>query len=226
MTSSLDNFALSFDSIKVDRSTAPPPEAFDHALAIVAPPAALDVDIEAAPAPAPQLTEPGFYLVDDAQGRFAIDQTSGVITLKDDAVLTREFGAVHEAHIKVVEISGAFYDMKFRLRLTGRVPQMQGCEEDDALAALTATPLPETPTPEIVMPSAPIAIPETPAQPWLAFNAIGGVTRKAALHGETAAFGTLFAGPVLPACDLDADLNVEDALPPPSSAIAAWATEA
>ncbi|WP_395646691.1 hypothetical protein [Terricaulis sp.] len=226
MTSSLDNFALSFDSIKVDRATAPKTDAFDHAMAIAAPPAALDIDI--APSAAPQAEAPGFYLIDDAQGRFVIDQTSGVITLKDEAVLASEFGAVHEAHIKVVEISGAFYDMKFRLRLTGRVPQMQGSEENDALAALASAPIAllETATPEIVTPSAPMIVPETPALAWQSFSAAAGVTRKAPLHGETAPFGTLFAGPLLPECDVDAALDVEDTIPAPASAIAGWSLEA
>lgn len=222
MTSSLDNFALSFDSIKVDRTTAPKPDAFDHAMAIAAPPAALD--IETAPAPMP--TEPGFYLIDDAQGRFEIDRASGVISVKDEELLKREFGAVHEARIKVVEISGAFYDMKFQLRLTGRVPQMQGSSENDALTALAAMPDMEAPIPQIVTPSAPIEIPQAPAEPWLAFTAISGATRKSPLHGETAPFGTLFANPPLPTAEIDAALNIEDALPAPAAAIADWSLAA
>src|SRR5690242_20662873 len=110
MTSSLDPFALSFDSIKVDRSTAPKPEAFDHALAVAAPPAGdvLDMAIDAVAVPAAVAVgeQPGFYLTDDADGRFTIDRDTGIISLKDERLLTLEYGAIHQAHVKVVEISG------------------------------------------------------------------------------------------------------------------------
>jgi hypothetical protein len=60
----------------------------------------------------------------------------GVITLKDEALLERERGAVHAAHLRVIEQSGFSYDMHMQLRLTGRVPQMVGAEDLAAIAGV------------------------------------------------------------------------------------------
>lgn len=203
---SLDNFAQSFDSIEINRKTAPTPDVLDLAIDAVAKPAIAIAD------------QPGFYLIDDADGRFAIDRDTGIVTLRDERLLSIEFGAIHQAHIRVVELSGASYELKFRLRLTGRVPQMAGAEENDVLAGLAAAPIPDLMTPQEK-----ILAPE-PQIPWLSFAAATLSRGKAHLYGETAPFGTLFAGPILPgAYENVADLAVIDTLPPPAAAIADWA---
>ncbi len=120
MSSPHDPFSARFDAIELNPARAPTKMAIEQALAAVAP------------------IEPGFYLIDDAGGRFAIDRDVGVVTLKDDVLLVRERGAVHAARLKVIEPSGASYEMELKLRLTGRVPQMVG-EEDLAFLAEMAS---------------------------------------------------------------------------------------
>lgn len=116
----LDPFAQKFDSIEIDRSRAPSPAAIVSAMALAAPPEA-----------------PGFYLLDDAGGRFVVDREMGVVSLADESLLETECGAIHGVRLKVVEPSGASYELPMQLRLTGRVPQMVGAEEFAALAGLT-----------------------------------------------------------------------------------------
>lgn len=121
MNSPHDPFSARFDSIEIDPARAPSKEAIEQAMAAIAPAEA-----------------PGFYLLDDAGGRFAIDREMGVITLKDEATLTRERGEVHGARLKVIEPSGASYEMELKLRITGHVPQMLGAEEFGFLAEMAA----------------------------------------------------------------------------------------
>jgi hypothetical protein len=121
MTSPHDPFSARFDSIEIDPARAPTKEAIEQAMAAIAPAEA-----------------PGFYLLDDACGRFAIDRGMGVITLKDEATLTRERGEVHGARLKVIEPSGASYEMELKLRITGHVPQMLGAEEFGFLAEMAS----------------------------------------------------------------------------------------
>ena len=104
MMSSLDPFALSFDSIKVEPK----------------PPAALPSERTALFAHSALPEEPGFYLLDDAGGRFSIDRATGIVTLAHDHVLELERDAIHPVHIKVIEHSGASYELNFRLRITGK----------------------------------------------------------------------------------------------------------
>ena len=40
-------------------------------------------------------TAPGFYLLDDANGRFAIDREMGIVTLTDNSILQTERNAIH-----------------------------------------------------------------------------------------------------------------------------------
>lgn len=142
----LDPFSRQFDSIELDPARAHS-DALEHALAIAA--------------PQPAFEEPGFYLIDNAQGRFVVDRQWGIVSLAHDDILAREAGAVYGVRLRVIEPSGASYELAMQLRLTGRVPQMVGAEEFAALAALTETLLPDleaasvkpTPTPQ-----APIAI--------------------------------------------------------------------
>ncbi|MBK8544718.1 MAG: hypothetical protein IPL62_14910 [Caulobacteraceae bacterium] len=44
---------------------------------------------------------------------------------------------MHAARLRVIEPSGATYELEMQLRITGRVPQMLGAEEFAAIAGLT-----------------------------------------------------------------------------------------
>jgi hypothetical protein len=112
-----DSFASKFDSIEIDRARAPAPEVIGRAVCLAAE------------------NQSGFYLVDDANGRFVVGRESGVVSLSDPSWLEREPGAVHVARLSVVERSGARYDIALPLRLTGIVPLMEGAEELDCSAS-------------------------------------------------------------------------------------------
>lgn len=202
-----DPFALSFDSINVE----PRRRRDDPVRAIGAEHAALTSE------------EPGFYLIDDCNGRFSIDRETGIVTLQHEHLLSIEAGAMHPVHIRVIEMSGGHYDLKFRLRMTGRVPQIAGAEENDALAGLTA-PLRDLITPEQNGVQQ-FAAPEPAPLAWVMFSAARMLLGKRPLCGETAPFGSLFETPAaLP--DVYAErgkLWLEKAPPPPASADAAWA---
>lgn len=73
--------------------------------------------------------EPGFYLLDDAEGRFVVDHDTGVVMLSDESILDDEMGQIHGAQLLVIENSGLTYTVDLTLRLTGRVPQMAGSED-------------------------------------------------------------------------------------------------
>ncbi len=83
-----------------------------------------------------ELANAGFYLIDDAGGRFVVDRELGIVSIADDALLTREHGSVHAARLRVIEPSGASYELDLKLRLTGRVPQVVGAEDFGAIAAM------------------------------------------------------------------------------------------
>jgi hypothetical protein len=121
----LDPFSQRFDSIEVDPTRTPAREAIEHAMAYVAPQTPIEP-------PAP-----GFYLLNDANGRFVVDREIGVVTLADDSILQAEHNSVHAARLRVIEPSGASYELDMQLRITGRVPQMLGAEEFAAIAGLT-----------------------------------------------------------------------------------------
>jgi hypothetical protein len=118
MNTPRDPFSDSFDRIEIDPANAPSPEAFDRALAFCAP---------------PEERGPGFYLIEDGHGRFVVDRDTGVITLRDEAILGAERGQIHHAQLRVTESSGRVYTMKLALRLTGRVPQMADNEDLNAV---------------------------------------------------------------------------------------------
>lgn len=121
----LDPFSQRFDSIEVDPTRTPAREAIEHAMTYVAPQTPIEP-------PAP-----GFYLLNDANGRFVVDREMGVVTLADDSILQSERNSVHAARLRVIEPSGATYELDMQLRITGRVPQMLGAEEFAAIAGLT-----------------------------------------------------------------------------------------
>lgn len=178
-TSAHDPFSASFDSIEIDSTRAPSLAAIDRAFASMMP----------STAPAEPET-PGFYLVDDADGRFEIDHEMGVISLRDESILETERFAVHTARMRVVQRSGESYDMEMKLRLTGRVPQMLGAE--DALFDV-----PESEAPAIETPASPTQITH-----WTHYSAATGAVGKATLERtrrnfiqrEWPAIGDVFAG--------------------------------
>jgi len=146
----LDPFAQSFDSIDVDSARAPAREAIESAMSLAAPHEALLTPSAAVP----ELPQPGFVLLNDADGRFLIDHDIGVVTLADETLLVRERNAIHAVRLRVVESSGASYELDLQLRITGRVPQMVGAEEFAAIAGLTdETVLTAVRAPTIVIPA-------------------------------------------------------------------------
>lgn len=225
MLEPLDPFALEFDSIVVDAAKAKRALAFDDAYGLGAPteaPAGSTNLLEEAIArvstanAALQPAGAGFYLLDDADGRFAIDRETGVITLADDSLLALERGAVHGVRVRVLEASGDSYELNFQLRITGRVPQMAGSEHD-ALAAMAAPEPSEAEPAPLLAPAPPV---ETIA--WTQFAAFrASYARFEPLGPEWAAFGALlapapFSGDLAPAV-----LGVGE-LPEPSSRRAGW----
>ena len=184
-TSAHDPFSATFDSIEIDPSRTPSLSAIEQALAVMAPSAA-----------EPELETAGFYLVDDAGGRFEIDREMGIISLRDESLLETERFAIHVVRMRVIERSGANYEMEMKLRLTGRVPQMVGAE--DALFDIPgaeAAPVTETPKQE-------------PQTHWTRFAAVHGVTAKAALPSGA------FVQPDLPAVNVTYTHFSVGALPP------------
>lgn len=198
MSSSHDPFSALFDAIDVDLGRAPAQAAFDHAIAIAAPDAA-------------DFTSPGFYLLDDVGGRFDVDREFGVITLKDESILEHERGAIHTARLRVIEQSGASYDMEMRLRLTGRVPQIVGAEENAFLVALAAGETQQpAPALRIVASAPPPEAPKALAS-WTKYAAAHALPGKAELMRTRRAFiaaelPAIVSGP--------AALAIDEVLPP------------
>lgn len=163
MVTPTDPFAQRFDSIEIDPARAPSQAAIDHALSMCA------VD-----------EEPGFYLVNDAGGRFIVDREMGVVALKDEALLTREHGAIYDARLRVVEPSGATYELELKLRLTGAVPQVVGAEEFGFLADMaTATVL--TSAPSAISPAPSATTPAVSLAAWSRYAAAHAAPGKADL---------------------------------------------
>jgi hypothetical protein len=210
MISSLDPFALSFDSIKLEPKPAhASPEGERRSLFVQG----------ALP------EEPGFYLIDDADGRFSIDRDTGVVSLSHAHVLELERGAVHGVHIKVLEPSGASYELKFRLRITGRVPQLLGAQENDALAALTSAALLDLMQASEAAP-APAPAPASRVQPWVGYSAayMHGAPRRLGSDpgSERARFGALLEPRPLGRFDGATELALSQAPPAPARATADW----
>ena len=183
---------LSFDSIDVDPAHASSANAIDHALALYA---RKESEAEA----------PGFYLLDDVEGRFIVDREMGVVTLSDDGLLATERGATHVARLRVIEPSGARYDMDLRLRISGRVPQMASVDEAELLPELRAA----------------ASVEQSVA--WSAFSAFSGVCASTLLVREDAPLGGLISGPDLPAFEPgQCVFALTETNPAPASAAAVW----
>lgn len=201
MSTPPDPFSQSFDAIDIDPARAPSITAIDQALAFCAPSAA-----------EPEFTTPGFYLIDDAGGRFLVDREMGVVTLADDVLLTAEPNAVHDVRLRVIEPSGLTYELPMRLRITGAVPQMVGAEEFAGLAGAAVSTLTETPAIE----------PARPTISWQRFAVVDGARGKAALDGEHAALGALIEIELPEVALGAATLALETRLPAPNAADSEW----
>lgn len=183
MHSDLDAFAQEFDSITPDPSMAF--RVVDDALRVE-----------------PETCGPGFYLLDDAEGRFTIDHETGIITLAEDALLALEPGAVHHVLMRTIEQSGSEYEMRFALRITGRVPQIVSDDPEPAF-------LP--PAPEVLRLDTEA---KPPLRAWAAYDAFRCVAAGVEPLGlEDAAFGALIAAPFRRAPKLEAALAL-GAVPP------------
>lgn len=187
---SADSFAAAFDAIEIDPARAPSSAAIEAAMAMCAP-----------------TDEPGFYLLDDCGGRFAVDREFGFISLTDDATLEAERGEIRSVRLKVVEHSGAAYELALRLRIGGRVPQVVSETAEPGSAAA---------------PAEPAAAPEAALVAWDMFAAsLGGRARPIA-HEEDAPFACLVDPRCFAAPDVAYDLGLAAPLPRPASAAASW----
>ncbi|MBX3511225.1 MAG: hypothetical protein KF700_08490 [Hyphomonadaceae bacterium] len=193
-----DPFAQSFDSIEIDNARAPGRDAIERAMAT------LGTRQNAA-------ETPGFTLVDDAGGRFVVDRESGIVSLAGEYVLTSDAGAVHAARLRVVEASGASYELDMRLKITGMVPRMLGDNDIDFLAEIPAFEPAPAPTPRMVE-----------ALPWAGYSPAAGGAAVAAMEAVEGAYGGLLRpAPFRGEADL-ARLHLFTPLPPAFSAGAAW----
>jgi len=184
-----DPFAQSFDSIEVAR--APSPAAIESALHACA---------------APDDGRPGFFLLDDAEGRFVVDREMGVVMLRDDALLARERGAVYSARLRVVEPSGVSYDLDMQLRITGRVPQVVG-SEDFSLGPDTAPNLAAAPR-------------DLARVAWTRFAAALGAQTPSRLRTD-GAYGSLLSAPI-PATNDEIRIAFGETIPAPAPPHASW----
>jgi hypothetical protein len=211
MITVLDTFALSFDSIDVDPTRAP--LALEHAHEIAA-------SLE---------NEPGFYLRDNAGGRFVVDRDTGLVTLANRDLLQHEPDAIHRVRLYVIEQSGERYELDLNLRINGAVPHVVGAE--DMALATPAEPVAPVARPRrrIAFATAPAAKPatvETAAAltPWNTYAVANqNAGKPAPLQNADAAFGALIAAPPAPALAISgASLALADQPPAPSAADAPW----
>ena len=177
MTPSLDSFAAQFDSIEVDPARMPSQQALAAALAACATP-----------------DGPGFYLLDDANGRFVVDREFGMVMLRDEALLERERNTIHRVRLRVIEASGQSYDLDLKLRLTGAVPQVVGHEEEAAARG-----------------------------PWASFFAGRDANAPTPPVFEAAPFAILLASALPAAFTAMATLTLRETPPAPAPRNAAWA---
>lgn len=151
------------------------------------------------------LDAPGFYLLDDAGGRFVVDRDWGVISLKDESLLAREQGQIHVARLRVVEPSGETYELDLKLRITGLVPQMlsDGAFDEDA---------DESDESEF----------RVPRIHWTRYVAVAGLYTPAALPDEDAPYGAMLRVHMPSVAAGFAGLTLIEDLPPPASRGAVW----
>ena len=208
-TSAHDPFSATFDSIEIDPSRTPSLSAIEQAFAVMAPSAA-----------EPELETAGFYLVDDADGRFEIDRDMGIISLRDESLLETERLTIHVVRMRVIERSGANYEMEMKLRLTGRVPQMVGAEEFAILASM-ADGLAEQIASDVVAVATPapqVSAAPAPTIAWSQFSAACAKPGKGALPEQNFVTPLPSANPRLE----DAGLSMPEMTLAPASPDAEW----
>lgn len=201
-----DDFSSRFDSISVENAHL-------HAGAVTE--ASLEND-----------SGPGFTLLNDAGGRFAIERETGIITVLHDETLATDAGAVFTVRLRCVEYSGLSYDQDLKLRVTGRVPLIVGDEANDALWRLAHGPLDIAPVAPVRRVSMALAEPAiAPAadiamSAWSEFAAFRAHAARRPLD-EPSTFGALIG--TLPSVDVNANLALAAAPPAPAPAHANWA---
>ena len=206
--STSEDFASRFDSISVERAVAftDAPEG-DDPLA------------------------PGYTLLDDANGRFAIERETGIVSVLRDDTLASDAGRTFAITLRCVERSGMTYTQTLQLRVTGRIPQIVGDSANDALSTLGAGPLwddaPIVPARRRVAMAFGAAKAEAPEpahvtrSEWSAFAAFCAHVARQPLNND-GAFGALLAAQ-LPPVHVDAALGLGADLPPPAPAHLSWA---
>ena len=79
-----------------------------------------------------------YSLVDDAGGRFAIDASTGAITVADGSLLDHEAAASHDVTVRVTDADGATYDETFTIAV-GDVNEGPVALDDSAATAENAS---------------------------------------------------------------------------------------
>ena len=79
-----------------------------------------------------------YSLVDDAGGRFAIDASTGAITVADGSLLDHEAAASHDVTVRVTDVAGASYDETFSINV-GDVNEGPVALDDSAATAENAS---------------------------------------------------------------------------------------
>lgn len=187
MTTPPDEFAKHFDAVELDPARAPSPQTIESALAACA------------------NDRPGFYLADDADGRFVVDREFGVVSLRDETLLADEFGAIHGVTLRVVQADGDSYLLDLKLRVTGIVPQMVGAE-DFGFGGLADAPV-DTAAPARTV-------------PWTVFSPVRGREAHYAISTE-GAYGALLAVQLPPTHERIV-ISFGEALPQPAPQNARW----
>jgi hypothetical protein len=195
MSAPSDPFSAFFDSVEIDPAKKPSPDAIEQALALCGAPNCQD--------------EPAFSLLDDAKGRFVVDAVTGVISIRDEAILEREANAIHVARLRVIEQSGERYELDLKLRLSGRVPQL--VSEEDALSSKSAVANHDAE-----------AMIRVPRIHWTRYVAVAGLYTPASLPDVEAPYGSMLAVhlPNVPAGF--AGLTLVEDVPPASARNATW----
>ena len=196
MTSPPDPFAAFFDSVELDPSAKPTPETIERAIGFCG-------------SPQPGAETPGFYLLDDADGRFRVDRLVGVISLSDDAILERERGAVHLARLLVIEQSGERYELDLKLRLSGRVPQL--VSQEDALSE-----------PSVIVEHDNEDVMSVPRIHWTRYVAVAGLYTPASLAESDVPFGAMLSVHLPGVAAGFAGLTLIEDLPRPAARGAIW----
>jgi hypothetical protein len=161
---------------------------------------AMDRSLAFCGSPQEALDVRGFYLLDDADGRFVVDRDWGVISLRDETVLEKEHGAIHAARLRVVEQSGETYELDLKLRLSGRVPQLVSEEAFDQDSE-------EVNAPRIH---------------WTRYVAVAGLYTPASLPDDDAPYGSLLTVHTPSVAAGFAGLTLIEDLPSPASRNAVW----